>query len=194
MQIDLVITQLRAYAPVFSGRVVGSALWAGMADTVNLVTPSAYVIPLADDPGEPLSQNDVYQKITESFAVICCISNLADERGQVPAETFHTVRAALWLALLGWKPTADHRGTAYQGAHLLDLDRARAWYQFEFGADFYIGPEDGWQSNPANLITGTPTALETIHLDVDMIDPAALPNPGPDGRIELQADFDLPQT
>lgn len=189
MNINLAIEQLRMYCPAFGRRVAGAAEYGLLKENTTLATPSAFVIPLADDP-EPMANNSPRMRLTETFAVIVVMDNAADERGQNAAQSYEGIRAALWQSLIGWQPQAHgYYLTQYAGSHLLALNRSRAWYQFEFEARREISPDECWQGHPMNQYP----ALETVHLDVDMIDPAALPHPGPDGRIELTADFALTQ-
>jgi hypothetical protein len=187
VNLNLVIDQLRQHCPSFAGRVAGAARFKRLKEDANLVVPAAYVIYLDDNPREDASLNDVRQRLVESFAVIVALSNVPDERGQAAINNGHEViRAEIWKALLGWQPDkAVYNGTIYQGGHLLDMDRSRLWYQFEFGADMQIGPEDGWQ---AIELAALPP-FEGANIKMDYIDPAADPNlqyPGPDGRIEHQ--------
>lgn len=193
MNLNLVISQLRTYCPSFSGRVAGSARFKCLPEDANLTVPSAYVIPLDDNPGEQMSLNDVRQQLTESFAVIVALSNTPDERGQAAVNSAHdTIRAEIWKALLGWQPDkVIYDGIQYQGGNLLDLDRSRLWYQFDFGAQMQIGPEDGWQ---AIELAALPH-FDGMNVKFDDIDPAADPNlqyPGPDGRIEHE--INIPKT
>lgn len=189
MNLDTVIAHLRTYCPSFVGRVAGAARFKRMDETVNLPVPAAYVIPLDDNPGDRMSLNDVRQPLVESFAVIVAISNATDERGQASVNTAHdSIRAELWKALLGWQPdnlgsASRYRGIEYQGGNLLDLDRSRLWYQYDFGAEMEITPEDGWQGIELAALPH----FDGLTVNVDDIDPAADPNvsyPGPDGRIE----------
>jgi hypothetical protein len=185
MNLNLVISQLRTYCPSFGGRVAGSARFKGVDEAANLLVPAAYVIPMDDSPGDPMSLNDVRQNLVESFAVVVALDNTPDERGQAAVNSAHdAIRAEIWKALLGWQPDKTiYNGVQYQGGNLLDLDRSRLWYQFDFGAEMQIGPEDGWQ---AIELAALPH-FDGMTVNIDDIDPAADPNlqyPGPDGRIE----------
>ena len=185
MNLNLVINQLRTYCPSFGGRVAGAARFKRLDENTDLNVPAAYVIPLDDSPGDRMSLNDVRQPLIESFAVIVALSNVPDERGQAAVNTAHdTIRAELWHALLGWQPDSTiYRGVEYQGGNLLDLDRSRLWYQFDFGAYMEITPDDGWQGIELAALPH----FDGATINVDDIDPAADANiqyPGPDGRIE----------
>lgn len=192
MQLETIIAALKARCPVFQNRVAGAAQFKILPESSGLSVPCAYVIPLDDNPGESRSQNGVLQSLTDSFAVVVAISNVADERGQTGAANVHALRAALWSALLGWSPTERHGGVTYEGGSLVALDRARLWYQFEFGADMEIGGDDGWQQTELSNLPH----FEGATIKLDSIDPMADPNlqsPGPDGRIEHEVRInDLP--
>lgn len=187
MKLNLIIDQLRTLCPAFAAvaparaRVAGAADFKMVPETVALEVPCAFVIPLEDSPEPPQALNAVRQQMVESFAVVVALDNTADERGQASATTLHDLRAELWKALLGWKPEADYDGISYEGGSLLQLDRKRMWYRFEFGAPMEIGPSDGWEEG---MIAALPK-LNTVHVDVDVIEPIASPAPGPDSRIEF---------
>ncbi|WP_207458652.1 hypothetical protein [Azospirillum sp. SYSU D00513] len=192
MNLSLIITRLRERCPVFGPRVAGAAEFKALPETANLPVPAAYVLPL-DDKAEPVKElNEFRQDIRDSFAVVVVVSNKGDERGQAAAADLHAIRAELWRALLGWEPDTDYGWIEYEGGEVVHMDRARLYYQFEFGADYTIGPEETGQG--ADL-----DALPEFHgagIRIDAIDPADpnLSRPGPDGRIEAEADFTIPTT
>lgn len=194
MDLDLVITQLKTWAPSLGARVSGAAAFKRLKENTALATPCAFVLPLADDPQPAASQNAVRQYMVDSFAVVVAVSNATDERGQGAAATIDAMRGELWAALLGWRPTSDYDGVQYEGGSLQEMDRFQLFYQFEFGAAMEIGPEDGWEQANLNRLPD----FKTLHVDVDEIDQAADRNvkyPGPDGRIEHQVhltDLDQP--
>lgn len=188
MQLEPIISALRARCATFSNRVAGAAQFKLLPENAALSVPCAFVIPLDDSPKEPLALNSVRQMMNDSFAVIVAVSNLSDEKGQSGASNIHTLRAELWAALLGWNPSDDYSGITYEGGQLLSLDRARLWYQFEFAALMEIGPDDGYQEGELALLPH----FDGGTISVDVIDPMADPNvsyPGPDDRIEAKAVF-----
>ena len=142
MQLELIIAQMRALCPSFNGRVAGAAEFKPVSEGAALPVPCAFVIPLDDRPEPPKVHNAVGQEMTDSFAVIVGLDNRTDEKGQSGASSVHAIRAEVWRALLGWipgpvntvNPATDYNGIFYEGGSLLSLDRARLWYQFEFGA------------------------------------------------------------
>ena len=188
MKMNLIIDQLRTLCPAFAAvapalpRVAGAAEFKVIPETQALPVPCAFVIPLEDSPEPPKAMNAVRQEMVESFAVVVALDNTPDERGQASATSLHDLRAELWRALLGWRPEAHYDGIRYEGGSLLELDRKRMWYRFEFGAPMEIGPSDGWEEG---MVAALPK-LQTVHTNVDVIEPIAFPAPGPDGRIEFQ--------
>ena len=186
MELEPIIEALRGRVAYFSNRIAGAAQFKLLPETAQLQVPCAYVITLDDTPGEQLSSNALRQDITDSFAVIVVLSNTADEKGQGSAKSVHQVRSLLWSALLGWSPTADYDGITYEGGQLLQLDRARMWYQFEFSAVTQIADSHGWQGPALDALPH----YDGGTINVDVVDPMADPNvsyPGPDGRIEAGA-------
>lgn len=190
MQLDPIIQALRARCPVFANRVAGAADFKALEESTNLAVPSAFVIPLDDNPEDNTSGNSIRQSLTDSFAVIVAISNTADEKGQGATATVHTLRIELWAALLGWQPGADYDGITYQGGQLLRMTRARLWYQFEFGAAMEIGPSDGYQATELASLPHFDGA--TLQLDAAAPRDPNAAGTGPDGRIE--AKFTVPRT
>ena len=192
MQLELIIAALRARTvATFASRIAGAAQFKTLPETAQLVVPCAYVIPMDDTPGESRSANVVRQPLTDSFSVVVAVSNVPDEKGQGGAASIHSIRAALWAALLGWQPTEDYEGVVYEGGSLLSLDRARLWYQFDFSADTEISPTDGYQQTALDSLP--PFEGGTIRVDaIDPSDPNIVQTPAPDGRNESGATF--PQT
>lgn len=162
MQLELVIAQLRALCPSFSGRVAGAAEFKPVQEAAALPVPCAFVIPLDDRPEPPKALNAVGQEMTDSFGVIVALDNRADEKGQSAFDGVHAIRAEIWRALLGWvpgpvntvNPATDYNGIFYEGGSLLAMDRARLWYQFEFGAQMWIGASDGWEAGALTALPG----------------------------------------
>lgn len=195
MNITAIIEALRTRtSATFAGRVAGAAEYKRLPEAVNLELPAAYVIPLDDNAEAQSSENGYSQIVRDGFAVIVAVSNTADERGQTGYTSVAAIRTALWAALLAWKPDAAHGPIQYEGGQLLDLDRARLYYQFEFSAATEIVEADTWQAI-ANASLGP---FETLHIDVDMVDPfdpnrVAPGERGPDGTIDAAATVPVPQ-
>jgi hypothetical protein len=188
---ETIIEALRQRVPYFSNRVAGAAQFKLLPETAAMQVPCAFVIPLDDNPGEPQSQNALRQDVTDGFAVVVALSNVADEKGQGSVRSVRQVRRLLWSALLGWEPGEEYEAIQYEGGQILQLDRARIWYQFEFSALTQLDDDDGWQG-PANAAL---PHFDGATVQVDVLDPirdSHVAGDGPDGRIE--AGFTLPKS
>lgn len=155
MNFDLVIAHLRANVPMFGQRVAGAADFAqGIEDQTWMQSPACYVVPL-DEEAEPNDEsNALYQLIKERIGVVVQFDNTADRRGQSVTELFAPTRAALFAALLNWRdldPEHALRGFEAAGGALLDYDRARLFYRWEFVFPTLVTDADGWQLNPPPL-------------------------------------------
>lgn len=206
MNINNIIAQLRTRAIEFGGRVGGAATFKILPEAANMIVPAAYVIPSDENPGENEASNGYRQSVEDSFFVIVVLDNTADERGQGAAIGVHEIRKALIRSIVGWKPEEHYDSIDYDGGSLLQMDRNRMYYQFEFKARYEIGTEDTWidvRNQELPKFLGLDIKVDAIdvadpnHPKADHpSDPNAYPGgyPGPDGRIESGATIDLPQT
>ena len=186
MELRQIILALRERVPPFGNNVSGAAEFRPLPEVGKLSLPCAYVIPLHDETGEQKSQTDYWQTCTDGFSVVVALDNRAGELGlESVDDAVHIVRRWLWRALLGWSPEDKYtKGIEYRGGVLLDMNRAILYYKFDFQATFEIGEEDTWHHQELDDLPW----LETVHIDVDLIDPGA----GPDGHPEFKIDISLP--
>lgn len=169
MNIELVIAQLRSRCSILSERVAGAAQFAAVTESTSLQMPCAYVIPLDDSPDPSMSQTGVRQRLSEAFEVVVALDNRADERGQAAGVNVHTMRAALWRALLGWQPEERYDAITYEGGNVLSIDRARLFWRFEFATAMEIEPSDGFQE----VALGELPAFHGANLRFEVADPGA---------------------
>jgi hypothetical protein len=154
MNLATVIGQIKAAVPALGGRVSGAADFAsGLETTVNLALPACFVLRLEDQVTPNDAQPGLNQLVTERIGVVVEFDNTsngdADRRtGFAGANQTDDMRAGLWGALLMWLPPelADRarQGFSYDGGHLLDFDRARLWWQWEFSVETTLTDADGW--------------------------------------------------
>lgn len=182
MDIALIIAALKTRCASFGGRVAGAAEYKRLPEAANLDMPAAYVIPLDENPDAVQSHNGYRQVVRDSVAVVVVLANTADERGQGSITSVRAIRTELWAALLGWEPDADHGRIEYEGGQLLDLDRARLYYQFEFAAETEIIESDTWQGDSNAALP----AFTDLGLTVNV--------PGSPDTVEATAVFPVPQT
>lgn len=142
MKLSNIVQTLRQLSPSFEGRVGGAAEFSVIKDAAFLKLPAAYVVPLDDRAEDNQSQTDYWQDVTEGFGVIVVLKPL-DERGQHEAyDIVEDIKTELWRALLGYEPSPAHYPIQYDGGDLLDLDRGRIFYQFNFSAVREVGFEN----------------------------------------------------
>jgi hypothetical protein len=204
VNLNRIISELRQHCPVFAQRVGGAAEFSPLTQAANLTVPAAYVIPLDDEVGPAASGQGYRQLLTEGVSIVVALDNKADERGQTSIAALEQIRAELWHALLAWSPGPEYGPFIYDGGHLLSIDRARLFFAFDFSAQTEIVTSDTRQA----VEIGQLEPLLGADVQVDAIDPAADPNrpqryfptdstaypggnPGPDGRIEHQAEINL---
>lgn len=159
MDYPLVIAQLRTLVPAFELRVAGAADFAtGVEQNVWMALPAAYVLPLDDEADANDEQNGYRQLVSERVGVVVEFDNTVDRRAQGVTVRYEAMRSALFRALLNWNPDPERaaRGFTYAGGRLLQFDRARLFYQFDFALEIVIdGLDDGWEqpSEPLEIIT-----------------------------------------
>lgn len=192
MKTTPIVDQLRRFAPLLQGRVAGAAELLAAQNSANLLVPHAFVVMTGDDPGESRLQKGTLQVIRDTFEVVVALP-AGDARGQKAADEMHDVRRGLFLALVGWSPADGYEPIEYGGVELISLDRSRAWYRFEFSAEWTLGGGGEPETWLEDMLDKLPS-LEGVDVNVDAIDPMADPNlkkPGPDGRIEAELHIEL---
>jgi hypothetical protein len=151
--VETFIAQLRANAPLFAGRIAGAAeFYAGLKNyTTSLALPAAYVLPLGQEADANPVMNGLLQIVHKSIGVAVELDAQTDRRGQAPVMQFDVIEAQLFASVLNLIIDDANgcprmsRGVYFQGARYLDLDRARLFYQWEFGLDWQISDADGVQ-------------------------------------------------
>ena len=166
------ISQLRANAPIFAGRVAGAAEFqAGLRNyNTSLPLPAAYVLPLGQEADANQLWNGLIQIVHKTIGVAVELDAQQDRRGQAPTMNFEEIEAQIFASVLNLTigECRMPRGAAFSGARYLDLDRARLFYQWEFALDWQITDADGVQ--PESV------PLETI--EVDVFGPRGVPPSG----------------
>lgn len=189
MNLYEIIDQIRAAVPELEGRVAGAADFAaGLESTINLAMPCAFVVRIGDQASVNLSMPGVEQRIEESVAVYVQFDNTvlsdADRRtGFAGANQADAMRALLWRALINWVPpaSADHvggKGGFISGnARLIDFDRARLFWEYQFILETTLTDADGWSPSgwPLRLHeTATSDSSIDIFSETDQPAPDAL--------------------
>jgi hypothetical protein len=156
------ISQLRNFAPIFGGRVAGAAeFYAGLRNyNTSMPLPAAYVLPLGQDADPNQVWNGLIQVLHKGVGIAVELDAQPDRRGQAPAMNFEEIERQIFASCLNLTigDCRMVRGASFTGARYLDLDRARLWYQWEFGIDWQITDEDGVQ----------PVSVPLKEIDVDI--------------------------
>jgi hypothetical protein len=162
MILEAFISQLRANAPIFAGRVAGAAeFYAGLKNyTTSLALPAAYVLPLGQEAEPNQVWNGLIQIVHKTIGVAVELDAQTDRRGQAPAMQFEEIEAQIFASVLNLDIGECRmvRGASFAGARYLDLDRARLWYQWEFMLDWQLTDADGVQ--PQSI------PLDAIEVDI----------------------------
>jgi hypothetical protein len=178
--LDATISQLRAYCPPFGGRVAGAADFTqGLENyNANMMPPAAYVVPLDQDSDGNRNMTGLFQFVRKTVGIVVELDAQPDLRGQAPAMTYDDIEAALFAAILNWRPVEcrvpNSQGYWFAAGRFLDLDRKRLFYRWDFSIDYQITEEDGWHA------PDPPITLNTIEIDEYTAPPFDMPPP--DGR------------
>jgi hypothetical protein len=188
MKLSLIINAIKSRCPSFGGRVAGAAEFKPLPEVNKLQLPAAFVIPLDDNAGENKSKTGYWQDITDGFAVVVCMDNRTDERGQsAVSDCVDSTRLSLWKALLGWQPEENYDAIQYDGGALLQMDRAALYYQYEFSAKFEITNKLTRQYQDLSELPD----FSGVSVNVDLIDGVTQQ---PDGEIDFTFDKDAPSS
>lgn len=168
------IAQLRNNATVFGGRVAGAAEFTrGLRDyTTSLALPAAYVLPLGYDAEPNRGMGSTLQQVLHKHIGIAVeIDAQRDRRGQDPAMQLEEIEAQINASVLNLFIPGCRMSTGIYAVgfrSLPDLDRARSWWQWEYGLDWQITDEDGVQ----------PNIIGDLQIEVLLFGPHGVPAPG----------------
>jgi hypothetical protein len=180
------ISQLRANAPIFNGRVAGAAeFYAGLKNyNTSMPLPAAYVLPLGQEAEPNQVWNGLIQMLHKGVGVAVELDAQTDRRGQAPTMNFEDIEEQIFASVLNLKigDCRMVRGASFTGARYLDLDRARLWYQWEFNIDWQITDEDGVQ----------PVSIPLERIEVDIFKAPAMAGDLPAAVVQI-ATGDNPQ-
>ena len=185
MRLSPIVQALRERCPSFEARVFGLAEFADLDGATSVALPAAFVVPLDEDVRNLSQGTQVRAEIFERAAVIVALAQ-TDPRGQAAHDSLHDIRAELWRAIVGWRMDQDAGPFAPDGGEMLDMDRSRFLYQYDFARVIAMtSGEDGYQPVLDDFAS--------TGFRIDAIDPADpnVANPGPDGRTEIGGDWPI---
>jgi hypothetical protein len=167
------VMQLRAHCPLLGGRVAGAANFVQGLEkyNTNMILPAAFVMPLVAESEGFAVMTGVIQYVTKTVAVVVEFPATPDRRGQQPAMDAEAMEVCINAAIRGWEPqaclTVGRKGYWLSGARVLDLDRARLFYQWEYGLTTQLDEADALE--PASV------PLYGIELDIWKTPPQDFP-------------------
>lgn len=179
MIVETFISQLRANAPIFAGRIAGAAEFiAGLRNyNANMLLPAAYVVPQSQDAERNDVLNGLIQVVHKVIGIVVELDASTDRRGQAPVSLFDTVEAQLFASVLGLYigECRMSRPVSFLGGRYLDLDRARLFWQWDFGIDWQITDADGVQ----------PVTLPFENIEVDIFKAPVAPGDMPAAVVQI---------
>lgn len=145
------------------------------------------------DQDSPGNQNEfgtgLQQIVTKRIGVIVEFDARPDRRGQSATSEYDEMEAALFAAILNWRPVecriVGQQGYWFEGGQFLDLDRARLFYQWVFALNWQITDADGWQGPDGAAPTSVQVQIYNKPGALPVEDPpdtaiAVIPLPDPD--------------
>jgi len=144
MQITPIIERLRTALPSWGNRIAGAAEYEAVEDAARLAVPAMYVI-LGNDTADTRSNPTFLADIEELFSIIVVLDNKTDRRGQTAQDQIHTIRAALFTAILNYKNDPDAHTLEYVGSRMMSMNKARYFHEFTFRQRIRVGEEDATQ-------------------------------------------------
>jgi len=132
-----VVDALRTALPDL--REIGTASDLGRLSRATINWPSAYVITLAETPGQNRYQSDhiISQRVTARFGVIWAVRDIGSQLGSVADGDIRAVRAAGMLAICAHTvPDADGQCVPVSGQLVSGVDRdGQLLWQDDFTVD-----------------------------------------------------------
>lgn len=117
--------------------VAGAAQFQLAADSNPTATPAAYVLPMAESPGDRQFSGDDIQKFDVSVAVVLVLKTVADPKGGAVLDDLKTLRDAVKTSLLGWVPLTGYTSLSRGRANLLAFKDGHLWWQDTYHSSFY---------------------------------------------------------
>jgi len=177
MDISQIVYQLRKYCPLLKSVAAAGDLTI-INEQTNLPLPAAFVVPISIETEKNESLNSTFQIVLNTFAVVVCLDNTTDARGQLTATIdVNAMWYALYKALVGWYIETEPSMRAVYAidkSEQLTFDRSRNWWQFLYAYETVL--DQTWAFVPPSTpITGIDTtfAVNTVgnatNFDFDVV-------------------------
>ncbi|MDQ7002658.1 MAG: hypothetical protein Q9N02_08260 [Ghiorsea sp.] len=138
LDMDVIIARLKSKANLLHS-IQGSASLEYVLKHGARTTPAAFVIPLAESPGDnQLATLAVRQQVRASFAVTVCVKDFSDATGASALKQGLTpIRQQVLAALVGFSPLAQSDAITHSKGTLLQIKNGVLIWQDHFNAVFY---------------------------------------------------------
>lgn len=142
MRTDLVIERLREKLTSWHDRIFGAAELKAAEDKSRLLMPSAYVM-YGGSTAKTLSYETFDQEIDERLRLLVILDNTQDRTGKSAQDQIHTIRAAIFAALLNYRLDEDSHSLQFVGDSMAEMNKAQYMHVFEFKLVGRLQEEDG---------------------------------------------------
>lgn len=102
----------------------------------SVITPYAWVIPVAEDSGNNQLLTAISQRTVERVGIVIAVSNKRDARGLAAHNALRTIRRAIKGRLLGWPPAPDEDEVIFSRGRLVSYTNQVLWWQDEYLSAF----------------------------------------------------------
>lgn len=144
ISLDDVIARLRGVlVPGTLKSVEGAAELPAAMEQLK-ASPSAFVIPLTDQPGpDTAATMIVRQRVVQQFAVMIGFKNIGPQ-GEKQLNQIDAVRREVMRTLIGWLPPGSQMPINYAGGGMTvaDFDQGVMFWGSKFNGTYYIRSED----------------------------------------------------
>lgn len=183
MKLQPIIRELRAECGSFSGRVFGIAEYAQITESMAPeALPAAFVIPVSDEPDDPITGQRYLQDVTFNFEVVVMVSNVSDEQGLSAWDAADQLKSEVFRAILGSDDASLVKRDWIEYRGFRDIERTRAYLAvpLEFAAQYRIEDSDSRHGLDVERLG----RFLRMFADIDLLPP--------DGRAEtkLRIEFD----
>ncbi len=136
MKIIDFIERLKDNCPSLARRVYGAAE-AAAAKTNSMVTPVAFVIPMAESAKGSFTTGGHHQEITAQIGVLIAITNKTDLRGENAHDDIEKVRDEIRITLCAWQPPDSATPVDFVGGQLIGYDNYTMRWSDVFATNYY---------------------------------------------------------
>lgn len=131
-----IIARLKAEVPAL--RIIdGAAGFQRASESNPTAVPAAYVFTVDESADENSIDEPMIQHIEVTLAVVLVVRHVGDATGAAAGSDMDSLRDAVLVALMGYRPDADHDPLARQRSTLLTFRDGHMWWQETWATRYY---------------------------------------------------------